>query len=138
MNTERLNEIYNKFPKVNLEKVELSLTGDLNRLVNALNSDISIHDRIRSQDTKIFSSLVSIMPKAKESVKTNKSVVKASNGKLDLAYKAIEKTEKAAKDLGVKPNSIKNYNEVVKLIKQAKKSQQDIIDLTKRIENLIR
>lgn len=136
-----INKILNKFSednKVELEKVEMSLTGDLNRLVNALNSDISIHDRIRSTDDKIFSTLVSIMPKAKESVKTNKSVVKASNGKLDLAYKAIEKTEKAAKDLGVKPNSIKNYSKVVNLIKEVKKSQKDIIDLQKRIGGLIR
>ena len=29
MNTERLNEIYNKFPKVELEKVELSLIDDI-------------------------------------------------------------------------------------------------------------
>ena len=36
MNTERLNEIYNKFPKVELEKVELSKISDLKTAYNAL------------------------------------------------------------------------------------------------------
>lgn len=124
--------------KKQLDKVELSLSSDLNRLVNALNSDISIHNEVRSQSNKIFSTLVSIMPQANERVKTNRRVVKATDGKINLANRAIDKAQQAAKDLDIKPNSINNYNKVLNLIEQVKKSQQDVEDLTKRIEGLIR
>lgn len=124
--------------KKQLDKVELSLSSDLNRLVNALNSDISIHNEVRSQGNKIFTTLVSIMPQANERVKTNRRVVKATDDKINLANRAIDKAQQAAKDLDIKPNSINNYNKVLNLIEQVKKSQQDVEDLTKRIEGLIR
>ena len=69
--------IYNKLAdKVELsaERVELSVASDLKRLVNALNAQLSIDDRILPESQRFVSELSSTLPKAKERAKTNKSV----------------------------------------------------------------
>ena len=136
-----LQTVYNKIKEEKTElathKVELAIVDDLRILVNSLNSQISIDDRILPESQKLFSTLVSSLPKAKESVKTNKSVINSTNKKIELAEEALNKAKKAAKELGINVNEIQNYKEVDKILDEVKKSQKMVIGITKRLENLI-
>jgi hypothetical protein len=112
MNTERLNEIYNKFPKVNLEKVELNILRDIEISINSLNSDISIYDRIKLEFPRIAREKRMADEKYKEMLDSKDKIIKATNTKIKLANKTLTKAAQSAKELGVNPSSIKGYKEI--------------------------
>ena len=119
------------------ERIELSVASDLKRLVNALNAQLSIDDRILPESQKLVSELSSSLPKAKERAKTNKSVINAIDGKIDLAEDALSKAKNIAKELGIKTNQIENFSQVEKLLKDVVKNRRSIENLTERLNNLL-
>ena len=122
--------------KDELSKVELSLVDDIGRITNALNSQLSIDDRVMKESVKLYSDLVNTMPKAKERIKTNRSVVKATDGKLQIAERALKQAKKAADDLGVNVSSIDGYNKLEQLLSEVQKSQKSVDEISDRLQRL--
>ncbi len=112
-----LKALQNRKVEVELQSeiVEFAITDELKTLVNALNSQLSIDDRVLSETRQISNQISSLIKKAKDRAKTNDSVASASEKKTDLAIDAMNKAEKAAKELGVDVSKISNYKEVKKL-----------------------
>ena len=105
MNTERLNEIYNKFPKVELEKVELSKISDLKTAYNAL--------------VKVKDIMDGNLNKAK------KSAVMGDTGVKNF-YKIFKDIENAAKELGIPVTDI-NLQKLDSDVKQFQKDFDKVI-----------
>jgi len=136
----RVFEKLSETTKVELsaERVELSVASDLKILVNALNAQLSIDDRILPESQRFVSELSSTLPKAKERAKTNKSVINATDGKIDLAEDALSKAKNIAKELGIKTNQIENFSQVEKLLKDVIKNRRAIENLTERLNDLLK
>ena len=124
--------------ELSAERVELSVASDLKRLVNALNAQLSIDNRILPESQKLVSVLSSSLPKAKERAKTNKSVINSIDGKIDLAEDALSKARNIAKELGIKTNQIENFSQVEKLLKDVIKNRRTIENLTERLNDLLK
>ena len=134
-----MNKAMSKIAQINkeeLSKVELALVDDIGRITNALNSQLSIDDRVMKESVKLYSDLVNTMPKAKERIKTNRSVVKATDGKLQIAETALKQAKKAADDLGVNVSSIDGYNKLEQLISEVQKSQKNVDEISDRLQRL--
>ena len=136
-----MNKAMSKIAQINKEelsaqKVELALVDDIGRITNALNSQLSIDDRVMKESVKLYSDLVNTMPKAKERIKTNRSVVKATDGKLQIAETALKQAKKAADDLGVNVSSIDGYNKLEQLISEVQKSQKNVDEISDRLQRL--
>ena len=102
--------------ELSAEKVELAIADDIQRVTNALNSQISIDERVLKKSVKYYSDLVNNIPNAKQQIKTNRNVVKATDGKINIAENTLKEAKRAADDLGVNPKSIDGYNELEQLI----------------------
>lgn len=136
MNTEKLvNEKISRIALKN-QKVDLGIVDDIKRVTNALNSQISIDDRVMKESVKLFGDLVNAIPKAKEIIKTNKSIVKSTDSKINLAENALKEAKKAADELGVNPKSINGYNDLEQLIDEVKKSQSRVDEIADRLQRL--
>ena len=134
-----MNKAMSKIAQINkeeLSKVELALVDDIGRITNALNSQLSIDDRVMKESVKLYSDLVNTMPKAKERIKTNRSVVKATDGKLQIAETALKQAKNAADDLGVNVSSIDGYNKLEQLISEVQKSQKNVDEISDRLQRL--
>ena len=119
MNTERLNEIYNKFPKVNLEKIELSDLGDLQKLLSDMKQNLDVAQKLSTrvnsfnkEGAKIQQIVKSISSEYKKLLsETDKN--ESQNNKLRTkADRLLTKIFDASKKLGIKPQSIKGVKEV--------------------------
>lgn len=132
------NKIFNKEVELSKEEIELGVASELKTLTNALKSQLSIDDRVLPESQKLWSTLSTAIPKAKDRFKTNESVIKATDGKIDLAEDAIQKAEKAAKELGVNPNEISNFKEVNSLLKEVKQSKKMVVSITDRLKNVVK
>lgn len=119
-------------------KVELSVASDLKRLVNALNSQLSIDDRVLPESQKLISELSSTIPKAKERAKTNKSIINSIDGKIELAEDALNKAKNISKELGINTNEIQNFTQVEKLLDNVVKNKKSMENLTGRLNDLLR
>lgn len=138
-----LETIYNKLnsvEKTELEthKVDLAIVDDLKRLVNALGSQLSIDDKVLPESEKLVSELSSSIPKAKERAKTNKSIINGIDGKIDLAENALTKAKQIAKELGVNVKEISNFSQVEKLLKEVKENKKGMLNLTGRLNDLLK
>ncbi len=122
--------------ELSAEKVELAIADDIQRVTNALNSQISIDDRVTKESVKFYSDLVNKIPKAKEQIKTNRSVVKATDSKINIAENTLKEAKRAADDLGVNPKSIDGYNELEQLIDRVQKSQKNVDEISDRLQRL--
>ena len=119
MNTERLNEIYNKFPKVNLEKIELSDLGDLQKLLSDMKQNLDVAQKLSTrvnsfnkEGAKIQQIVKSISSEYKKLLsETDKNEAKGLKLR-DKADRLLTKIFDASKKLGIKPLSIKGVKEV--------------------------
>ena len=101
MNTERLNEIYNKFPKVNLEKVELSTLNQLSMFKSQVKEYINNVEKIGKEIEKETDRLYDVFASAGTSIRN-----------MEAAKKEIEKQIKA---LGIKNHpDIKEVDDIIK------------------------
>ncbi len=137
-----IETVYNKLntdkTELGTHKVELSVASDLKRLVNALNSQLSIDDRVLPESQKLISELTSTIPKAKERAKTNKSIINSIDGKIELAEDALNKAKNIAKELGINTNEIQNFTQVEKLLDNVVKNKKSMENLTGRLNDLLR
>tara|TARA_S200002703_G_C3771472_1_gene237521 strand:+ start:481 stop:918 length:438 start_codon:yes stop_codon:yes gene_type:complete len=120
MNTRRqLNNILNKFPKVNLEKIELSDLGDLQKLLSDMKQNLDVAQKLSTrvnsfnkEGAKIQQIVKSISSEYKKLLsETDKN--ESQNNKLRTkADRLLTKIFDASKKLGIKPQSIKGVKEV--------------------------
>ena len=114
-------EAIEKFELSNIElkteKVELSMNQDLKISVNSLDSNEFILTKLSGEIIKIVSSMSSILPKAQDRAKVGRSMVKATEIKIELAQKTIKEAEQLGKDLGIDISKIPSISEIEKLIK---------------------
>jgi uncharacterized protein Yka (UPF0111/DUF47 family) len=122
--------------ELSTQKIELALVDDIGRIINALNSQLSIDDRVMKESVKFYSDLVNTMPKAKERIKTNRSVVKATDGKIEIAERTLKQAKKAADELGVNVSSLDGYNKLEQLIREVQKSQKNVDEISDRLQRL--
>ena len=122
--------------ELSAEKVELAIADDIQRVTNALNSQISIDERVLKKSVKYYSDLVNNIPNAKQQIKTNRNVVKGTDGKINIAENTLKEAKRAADDLGVNPKSIDVYNELEQLIDKVQKSQKNVDEISDRLQRL--
>ena len=124
------------FAKLSTEKVELS--NELSTMLNVISAQLGIDDRVRKESQELLFTLERDVPKGKERYKTNLSVIKASKGKIDIVEEELGRVERMAKELGVKPSEVRNYNKVSSELDVLKKSLEDIeMNLTKRLGRIL-
>jgi len=120
------------------ERVELGLVDDLKRLINALQSQLDIDQEMRKKSDKLFSTLATAVPDAKERVSVNIKNKATAEKKIGLAERDLNKTKGAASDLGIKPADIKEYGKLIGLVDKLNKSQSDLDEVTKLLNNLLK
>ena len=124
------------FTKLSTEKVELS--NELSTMLNVISAQLGIDDRVRKESQELLFTLERDVPKGNERYKTNLSVVKASKVKIDIVEEELQRVERMAKELGVKPSEVRNYNKVSSELDVLRKSLEDIeMNLTKRLGRIL-
>lgn len=124
------------FAKLSTEKVELS--NELSTMLNVISAQLGIDDRVRKESQELLFTLERDVPKGNERYKTNLSVVKASKVKIDIVEEELQRVERMAKELGVKPSEVRNYNKVSSELDVLRKSLEDIeMNLTKRLGRIL-
>lgn len=130
MNTpQELQRIFDRLPKekVELEKVELGLMDDLSKFLTSLSK---ANKQVSSNKTKLSKNLTSIenlIVDLKVNYNTAEENKKALAVGMASATKLGDKIAIAAKDLGVKPSSIKGVNELISLVEEAE-GNEEVID----------
>ena len=118
-------------------KVDLALVDDIQRMVNALNSQKSIDDRVINDTVKILRPLQQLKRDGVNRVKTNESVIDSSLVKIKLANDLLLKASQMSKALGVDLKSIQGYDEVVKLVTVLEKNIQRHKEYTSELKQVI-
>jgi hypothetical protein len=118
-------------------KVDLALVDDIQRMVNALNSQKSIDDRVINDTVKILRPLQQLKRDGVNRVKTNESVIDSSLVKIKLANDLLLKASQMSKALGVDLKSIQGYDEVVKLVSILEKNIQRHKEYTSELKQVI-
>ena len=118
-------------------KVDLALVDDIQRMVNALNSQKSIDDKVINDTVKILRPLQQLKRDGVNQVKTNDSVVNSSIDKIKLAKDLLLKASQMSKALGVDLKSIQGYDEVVKLVSILEKNIQRHKEYTSELKQVI-
>tara|TARA_R110000787_G_scaffold30258_3_gene81340 strand:- start:2491 stop:2916 length:426 start_codon:yes stop_codon:yes gene_type:complete len=127
MNTpQELKSIFDKFPKekVELEKVELGLMDDLSKFLTALTKANKQVDSNTSKLSKNLRDIETIKDELRINYNTAEENKKALAVGMASANKLGEKIAIAAKDLGVKPSSIKGVNELISLVEEAEGNEE--------------
>ena len=119
-----------------VERVELNLIDDLKISVNSLSSNESILQEVGQDMVKINSQMSSILPKAKDRAKVGKSMVQATDKKIELAQKNVKQVEQRAKELGVNLNEIPFIKEIDKLIEDNKKGLRTVSFYVDNMESI--
>ena len=118
-----VQKIINKLPKekVNLatQKIDLAIADNLAKIVNEAKEGIKTLDKIQKRQEQnngqMIQDITLVVKKGNaEDDKINSVIDKLEKLPTRIAN-ILEKAEKAAKDLGVAPNSIKFYKEADKL-----------------------
>ena len=127
----------NAVQEVTPVKVELALVDDIQRMVNALNSQKSIDDDVINKTVKILRPLQQLKKDGVDRVKTNESVINSSLDKIKLANDLLLKASQMSKALGVDLKSIQGYDEVVKLVSVLEKNIQRHKEYTNELKQVI-
>jgi len=113
-----LNKIYDRLPKdkVELAKVELGIVDDLGKLMTKLeksNVDEKEYQKVIKEFNKKQTVIVKEIQKletAKDKLEENgQKMLNQNNDIFDKVDNLLDKARKAAKELGVKPDSIANF-----------------------------
>ena len=113
-----LNKIYDKLPKdkIELAKVELGIVDDLGKLMTKLeksNVDEKEYQKVIKEFNKKQTVIVKEIQKletAKDKLEENgQKMLNQNNDIFDKVDNLLDKARKAAKELGVKPDSIANF-----------------------------
>ena len=113
-----LNKIYDRLPKdkVELAKIELGIVDDLGKLMTKLeksNVDEKEYQKVIKEFNKKQTVIVKEIQKletAKDKLEENgQKMLNQNNDIFDKVDNLLDKARKAAKELGVKPDSIDNF-----------------------------
>ena len=122
-----LNKIYNKLPmdKTELTKVELSIASDLDSSVSKLEKAVAAEKQwnaaVKSNNASTKEIIKQVQKAENERNKLMNSGEKIDQQSIDLhevANDLLMKADKAAKELGVKPDGIGSYKKVDALMKK--------------------
>ena len=121
---EILKALQNRKMEVELksEKVELSSLAQLKKSIAISNKIESDGSDLEEKQTKAYREFFNIS-------KTLLSYGKAKISELKEVRKDISSFEKQAKDLGLKPESVKEYNEAISSYKRALSTAETVKDL---------
>ena len=133
---EQIRAAYKELQAEGKVKVELGLVDDLKININSLKSNDAIIKEVYANMRKIESQMSSLLPKAAKSAKVANEVLKSTPKKVELAEKKVAQVVKAAKDLGINPNEIKEIKEIEKLVKENNNGWKDIKYLINFIDQL--
>ena len=113
-----LNKIYDKLPKdkVELAKVELGIVDDLSKLMTKLEKS-NVDEKEYQKVIKEFNKKQTVIVKEIQKLETAKDKLEEKGQKMlnqnndifDKVDNLLDKARKAAKELGVKPDSIANF-----------------------------
>jgi len=113
-----LNKIYDKLPKdkVELAKVELGIVDDLGKLMTKLEKS-NVDEKEYQKVIKEFNKKQTVIVKEIQKLETAKDKLEEKGQKMlnqnndifDKVDNLLDKARKAAKELGVKPDSIANF-----------------------------
>lgn len=127
MKNNNLDKIYNKFPKdkVELAKIELSIADDLSKAMSKVEKSI-VSDKEFEKSITEFNKKQNSLVKEIQKMETAKDkleqkgqkILNQNNNIFDRVDDLLNKAKIAAKDLGVKPESITNYKKADSLISE--------------------
>ena len=134
-----LSKIYNRLPKdkTELAKVELGIVDDLGKAMSKLEktaNDEKEYQKLAKENNSEVTDLIKIIKKAETSrnklMDRGEKIEKQSDEIYDEVNKILEKATKAAKELGVKPESIANFKKAEGLLGKilTVNPQRDFID----------
>ena len=133
-----IEKVYSKLPKTELatQKVELGLVDDLKELVTDAKRIISLQEdgfKWGERAEKEFKEVKKVISDA-EGI-TRGAIRQAANLKKD-SDKIFNKIEVSSKDLGINPNSIKEYDTAIKLINEMFDNQNPLNGYTDMLKKL--
>ena len=127
MKNNNLDKIYNKFPKdkTELAKIELSIADDLSKAMSKVEKSI-VSDKEFEKSITEFNKKQNSLVKEIQKMETAKDkleqkgqkILNQNNNIFDRVDDLLNKAKIAAKDLGVKPESITNYKKADSLISE--------------------
>tara|TARA_B110000858_G_C17764377_1_gene456212 strand:+ start:135 stop:569 length:435 start_codon:yes stop_codon:yes gene_type:complete len=134
-----LSKIYNRLPKdkTELAKVELGIVDDLGKAMSKLEktaNDEKEYQKLAKENNSEVKDLIKIIKKAETSrnklMDRGEKIEKQSDEIYDEVNNILEKATKAAKELGVKPESIANFKKAEGLLGKilTVNPQRDFID----------
>tara|TARA_R110000822_G_scaffold220605_6_gene354547 strand:- start:97 stop:531 length:435 start_codon:yes stop_codon:yes gene_type:complete len=134
-----LSKIYNRLPKdkTELAKVELGIVDDLGKAMSKLEktaNDEKEYQKLAKENNSEVKDLIKIIKKAETSrnklMDRGEKIEKQSDEIFDEVNNILEKATKAAKELGVKPESIANFKKAEGLLGKilTVNPQRDFID----------
>jgi len=134
-----LNKIYNRLPKdkTELAKVELGIVDDLGKAMSKLEKSVvsdkefekSITEFNKKQNALVKE--IQKMESAKDKLEEKgQKMLNQNNDIFDRVDGILDKAKNAAKELGVKPESITNYKKAESLI-----SELVIANITRELED---
>ena len=137
-----IEKVYSKLPKtelakVELAKVELGLVDDLKELVTDAKRIISLQEdgfKWGERAEKEFKEVKKVISDA-EGI-TRGAIRQAANLKKD-SDKIFNKIEVSSKDLGINPNSIKEYDTAIKLINEMFDNQNPLNGYNDMLKKLL-
>ena len=139
-----IEKVYSKLPKTELakvelatQKVELGLVDDLKELVTDAKRIISLQEdgfKWGERAEKEFKEVKKVVSDA-EGI-TRGAIRQAANLKKD-SDKIFNKIEVSAKDLGINPNSIKEYDTAIKLINEMFNNQNPLNGYNDMLKKLL-
>tara|TARA_R110002074_G_C12329077_1_gene647705 strand:+ start:300 stop:731 length:432 start_codon:yes stop_codon:yes gene_type:complete len=139
-----IEKVYSKLPKTELseielatQKVELGLVDDLKELVTDAKRIISLQEdgfKWGERAEKEFKEVKKVVSDA-EGI-TRGAIRQAANLKKD-SDKIFNNIEVSAKDLGINPNSIKEYDTAIKLINEMFNNQNPLNGYNDMLKKLL-
>jgi hypothetical protein len=134
-----IEKVYSKLPKTELatQKVELGLVDDLKELVTDAKRIISLQEdgfKWGERAEKEFKEVKKVISDA-EGI-TRGAIRQAANLKKD-SDKIFNKIEVSSKDLGINPNSIKEYDTAIKLINEMFDNQNPLNGYNDMLKKLL-
>ena len=134
-----IEKVYSKLPKTELatQKVELGFVDDLKELVTDAKRIISLQEdgfKWGERAEKEFKEVKKVISDA-EGI-TRGAIRQAANLKKD-SDKIFNKIEVSSKDLGINPNSIKEYDTAIKLINEMFDNQNPLNGYNDMLKKLL-
>ncbi len=129
--------IYNKLAdKVELasERIELSVLNDLKKGINEAKRIQNLQEDGFKFGKKAEQEFKEYLKLHTDAIGIINSSRKQVNKTLQLLEKSMKEAEKISKDLGVQPNSIKEYVEAIKISNEIIDTNRDLFNLKDKLE----